>query len=51
MAQELIQSDFGKDLFNSTLVSGTVIFVAGEVIGYYKCDRHYLRKQVDELQK
>ncbi len=33
------------------VAGGVVIFVAGEVIGYYKCDRHYLRKQVDELQK
>jgi hypothetical protein len=32
------------------VAGGVAIFIVGEVVGYYKCDRHYLRKQVDELQ-
>lgn len=32
------------------VAGGLVIFLAGEAVGYFKCDRHYLRKQVDELQ-
>ncbi len=32
------------------VAGGVAIFIVGEVVGYYKCDRHFLRKQVDELQ-
>jgi uncharacterized membrane protein len=32
------------------VAGGVAIFIVGEVVGYYKSERHYLRKQVDELQ-
>lgn len=32
------------------VAGGVAIFIVGEVVGYYKCDRNYFRKKVDELQ-
>lgn len=32
------------------VAGGVAVFIVGEIVGYYKCDRNYLRKQVDELQ-
>ena len=31
------------------VAGGVAIFIVGEVVGYYKCDRNYLRRRVDEL--